>query len=74
MRDLNPVQVAAAVAGSQSKLARALNVRPQSVHQWCETGVVPAKRAIQIERAVNGAVTRYELRPDLYPPEEACAA
>jgi DNA-binding transcriptional regulator YdaS (Cro superfamily) len=27
---------------------------------------VPAERAVQIEKALNGAVTRQELRPDLY--------
>lgn len=32
---------------------------------------VPAERVLQIERATEGAVTRYEMRPDLYPIEEA---
>jgi len=32
---------------------------------------LPAKRVIAIERATGGKVTRYELRPDLYPLESA---
>lgn len=55
------------LVGSQSALARKLGIKPQAVQRWCSTGVVPAKRVIDIERITEGAVTRYELRPDLYP-------
>jgi len=57
-------------AGSQSELARRLNVRQQSVHEWTRTGRVPAARVLDVERAVEGKVTRHQLRPDIYPPEE----
>ena len=36
----------------------------QAVSQWKRC---PATRAIQVEQACAGAVTRHELRPDLYP-------
>lgn len=47
-----------------SKLARLLNVTPSAVHQWKR---VPAERVIDVERATESKVTRYDLRPDLYP-------
>lgn len=68
---------AIAAADGQSELARRIGVKPQTVQQMLRKGV-PAERAIQIERAVAGQVTRYELRPDIYPidppPAPAAAA
>lgn len=55
--------------GGQSILARLIGVKPQAVQQWVNAGVCPAKRAIQVEKATNGAVSRFELRPDLYPTD-----
>ena len=52
-------------AGSQSALARMLEVTPQAVQSWCATGRVPAERVISIEAATG--ISRHELRPDLYP-------
>jgi DNA-binding transcriptional regulator YdaS (Cro superfamily) len=40
----------------------------------CSTGKVPAERVLSIESATDGAVTRHELRPDLYPTEQPAAA
>lgn len=60
------VEKAVAVVGSQSALARALDVSPQAVNQWIKTRV-PAERVLDIEAATKGQVTRHELRPDLYP-------
>ncbi|MFC5698609.1 transcriptional regulator [Pseudomonas sp. GCM10022186] len=65
----NPAQRAAKAAGGQSALARALGCTPQAVQRMCATGHVPAERVLQIEAAVAARVTRYELRPDLYPCE-----
>lgn len=70
----NAIQKAVAIAGGQSSLARKLNIRPQAVQKWCSSGVVPANRVIDVEKAVLGAVSRGELRPDLYPSEVACEA
>ena len=67
--DINPVQKAAQLAGSQSALARLIKVTPQAVQRWCETGLVPASRVLDIERSVGGDVSRHELRPDIYPIE-----
>ena len=41
--------------GSQSKAARALNVKPPSVHQWKEDGI-PETRQFQIEVLTGGAL------------------
>lgn len=53
-------------------LARAIGVTPQFLSQVLRGDrPLPAKRVIAIERATGGKVTRYELRPDLYPLESA---
>ena len=63
-----PLQKAIEAAGGVCALARKLKITSQAISQWER---VPAERALAVERAVNGAVTRYELRPDLYPREPA---
>lgn len=63
------IQRASAVAGGQSALARSLKVTPQAVQKMCATGRVPAERVLDIERLTG--VPRNELRPDLYPEEDA---
>jgi DNA-binding transcriptional regulator YdaS (Cro superfamily) len=68
---LKALKRAIEVAGSQSELGRRLGVRQQSVYEWLRAGRVPAARVLDVERAVDGKVTRYELRPDIYPPAEA---
>lgn len=50
----------------QSKLARDLNVSPQAVQQWVKANRVPAGRCLAVEAATNGAVSRYDLRPDVF--------
>ncbi len=59
---------AVALAGGLTALARGLGISPQAISQWRQ---VPATRVLAVERATDGAVTRSELRPDLYPPGEA---
>lgn len=62
-----PISRAIATLGSQSALASGLGVTQGLISQW-STGrlKVPAERCIAIEQATNGAVTRYELRPDVF--------
>src|SRR4051794_25077361 len=54
------VELAVAAAGSQSELARRLNVKVQSIQQWKR---VPEDRVAEVE-PVTG-VPREKLRPDL---------
>lgn len=56
-----------------SELARRLEVTPQTVVNWRKRGI-PPRRVLDVERATVGAngqpaVTRHELRPDIYPTE-----
>jgi DNA-binding transcriptional regulator YdaS (Cro superfamily) len=68
---------AVAVAdGSQAELARRLTaitgrlIKQQHIWNWLNRGDrVPGEMAIPIEKATNGAVTRSDVRPDLYPIE-----
>ena len=53
------------IYGSQAKLARALNIAPMAVSKWKTKGV-PPQRALEIERITSGAITRQDLRPDLF--------
>ncbi len=62
---------AVAIMGSQQKLAAAIGVYQSFVSRMVITGRVPAERCLPIETATNGAVTRYELRPDVYGADPA---
>jgi DNA-binding transcriptional regulator YdaS (Cro superfamily) len=53
---------------SQVAVARAVGVSPQAVSEILRRGRrVPAEWCLPIETATAGAVTRHDLRPDLYP-------
>ena len=57
-------------AGGWTALARVLShdgprITKQGVWSW-QTRGIPAERAVQIERVLKGAVTRDELRPDIF--------
>jgi DNA-binding transcriptional regulator YdaS (Cro superfamily) len=53
---------------SQVAVARAVGVSPQAVSEILRRGKrVPAEWCLAIETATAGAVTRQDLRPDLYP-------
>ena len=64
-QDNSPIIKAAEILGGIAKLASICKITPQAAHKWVNTQV-PANRCIQIEQATNGAVTRYELRPDVF--------
>jgi len=59
---------------TQQELADAINkdrrnkrsVTQGAISQWL-AGQIPAERVIQLERVSGGLMTRYELRPDIYP-------
>lgn len=77
------LQRAVEAAGSQTELAARLAkatgkpVRQGHVWKWLQSANgVSAEMAIQVEQAVEGLVTRYELRPAVFgdAPEKARAA
>lgn len=67
---IKALEKAIRIAGSQFALARAIGMKQQTVNWWIrKSKKVPAPYVIKIEKALNGAVTRHELRPDIYPIE-----
>lgn len=57
-------------AGGVGALAEELGITQAAVSQWER---VPPLQVIGVERATKGRVTRYKLRPDIYPLEDASA-
>lgn len=67
------VAIACRAAEGQASLARALGIRQSTVSSWLRRGnELPAKFVIPVERAYG--ISRHDLRPDLYPPEERVPA
>lgn len=62
----NPLDLACELMGSQNALADALGIRSPSISEWRKRQKVPVERCPDIERATDGKVTRYELRPDVF--------
>lgn len=60
------VQKAVDFAGGQTALANLCGVKQAHVWKWLRMKQIPAERAIQIETATKGHVTRQELRPDIF--------
>jgi DNA-binding transcriptional regulator YdaS (Cro superfamily) len=58
------------LAGGQRQLGQLLGVSYQAVQKMRRK--IPAERVLAIESATG--VSRHELRPDLYPPDEHRAA
>jgi DNA-binding transcriptional regulator YdaS (Cro superfamily) len=55
-----------AAAGGVADLADILGIRSVAVYQWTR---VPSARVLGIEKATG--ISRYEMRPDIYPIEDA---
>lgn len=58
-------------AGGLQELARKCGVRYQAVQKWRRNGRIPAERVLAVESATDGRVSRYQLRPDIYPQAAA---
>lgn len=57
---------------SQEAFAKSIGVSQGLVWQWLDGRTrITAERAIEIEKKTGGAITRRDLRPDLYPDERA---
>lgn len=55
-------------AGSQSALARKIGISQPAIANWVKAGrVLSADHVIKVEEATG--VSRFDLRPDLYPRE-----
>ena len=51
--------------GRCSDMARALRISHNAVWKWKQQGRLPVRRCLEVERITG--VSRYELRPDIYP-------
>ena len=72
---LPPLQKAVVIAGGQTALAKKVGVKQQNISWWItRSRKVPAERCIAIEAATHGAVTRHDLRPDVFGPAPAPSA
>ena len=62
-------------AGGVMQLATAIGELPQTVSMWRKRSRVPAEKCIAVETACNAAVTRYQLRADVFgdPPLTSAA-
>jgi DNA-binding transcriptional regulator YdaS (Cro superfamily) len=58
------------ILGSQKQLAAALDCSQQNI-SWLlnHCNKIPAEYVLSIERSTQGVISRYQLRPDLYPEE-----
>lgn len=68
MTDLpTPIEQAIKLAGSEEKLAERIGYSQVAVNKAKKRGHPSAEMAVAIERALAGAVTCEDLRPDLWP-------
>lgn len=51
--------------GGQARLAKALDVGPMTISHWKKRGI-PTDSCADIERVTGGAVTRAELKPEIF--------
>jgi len=52
---------------NQAEAAKLINVSQPAIHKWMTGKCRPSpKNAVVIERATEGQVTRYQLRPDVF--------
>jgi DNA-binding transcriptional regulator YdaS (Cro superfamily) len=70
------LQRAVVSAGGQKALAEKIGTRQSLVWYWLNRSKngVPAEYVERIERETAGAVTRHDLRPDLWPAEQSVEA
>ena len=69
MGDARPlIEAAIAHAGSETKLGAACGVSQNAIWSAKKKGRVSADPAVAIERATNGKIPRWQLRPDLWGP------
>lgn len=65
------LEAAIAIAGSEAKLGKMIAVSQNAIWSAKRKGRVSAELASGIDRATNGAVSKSQLRPDIFPPVSA---
>lgn len=64
--DMDALEKAISTFGTVSAMASAIGVKPNVIGNWRLRKQVPAEHCRAIEAATGRAVTRYELRPDVF--------
>ena len=64
---IDPVKRATQIVGGVGVFCQALGLTRQAIHKWGRD--VPRGRCFEIEDITGGQVTRFDLRPDMFPPE-----
>jgi len=62
-----PIERAIEKAGSEAKLAALVGCSQVAINKAKHRHKVTAEMAVKIETALDGYVTRHDLRPDLFP-------
>lgn len=62
-----PLERAIQKAGSEAKLAALIGFSQVAINKAKHRRRVTAEMAVKIEQALDGFVTRHDLRPDLFP-------
>lgn len=72
---IEALEKAVDLAGGQSALGRLIGKDQRTIWAWINTTQkVPAEDVLKIEEALEGKISRYELRPDVYPQEKPALA
>lgn len=72
---MSAIQKAVEIVGTQTELARRIGATQGQVSHWVvNLKPVPPGRCIPIERATDGQITRYDLRPDIFGERPSVAA
>ena len=60
------LESAVSLAGGFTALGRKLGISGEAIMQW---DMVPPRRVLEVEKVTG--ISRFLLRPDIYPPQEA---
>lgn len=68
------IEAAIAIAGSEAKLGKMIAVSQNAIWSAKRKGRASAELAAGIDRATKGVISKAQLRPDIFQPEEANGA
>lgn len=65
------LEAAITIAGSEAKLGALAGYSQNAIWYAKRNGRVSAELASAVDRATNGAISKNQLRPDIFPPVSA---
>jgi DNA-binding transcriptional regulator YdaS (Cro superfamily) len=65
------IQKAIAEFGSEARLAKAAGVTQPAINEAKQKGRVGHRLALGISRATEGRISKHDLRPDIWPRQDA---